>query len=648
MTNIILVGNPNSGKTTLFNTITKSNNHVGNWHGVTVSVSSKNIRNTQGEYCVHDLPGVYSLDGFSPEEKIALNFLNQHNNDVVINVCDANSLSRNLLLTLELIEQGFKVVLAVNMFNEVDNVDYNKLSKALKIPVVPIDARKKHYVSDLLHTIKKYKWQNNDLPYLKETKDAIEQKSVKFAYIDKVLSICATPKKEPYGLCKIDKILLNKVFAIPIFFVMMLLIFAITFGAIGENFSQIINQIFHFCADQLNTLLCGLNISAWAHALVMQGVIGGVGVIIGFLPQITLLFLCINFLEDIGYLSRVSILFDGVLKKFGLSGKSLFSILLGFGCTTTAMLTTRALDNINLKKRTALVVPFASCSAKLPVFALVCSAFFVKHKPLIVLGLYILGIVIGLLISSIANKIGKKNAGEFILELPPLRLPTVKKTLKNVLTNVSNFIKRIGGTLILGSLIVWVLTNISFNFRYVTDVNDSMLYVVANKINWLFKPLGLNSSSLVLALLIGVVAKEMIISVLSISNGVVGNMAALATSLTINTSAAYLTMPSALAFLVFILLYSPCISALSVISKEISKKFAIFVFLFQFSLAYVCALIVKIIADRFYLGQILEGIIMLAVLALALVIVLKCIKNRNKCKECKSVCNGKTCMQRAK
>ena len=648
MTNIILVGNPNCGKTTLFNTLTKSNNHVGNWHGVTVSVASKNLNYLNTQYSIHDLPGVYSLDGYSPEEKIALEFLNKHKNDIVINVCDANTLSRNLLLTLELLQQGFRVVLAINMFSEVKSIDYKKLSKMLKIPVVLIDARKKKCVADLFGKINACSNEKYDAPHLVNTQNNIEQKSVKFNYINKVLNACSKQKREPYGLCKLDKILLNKVFAIPIFFAVMLLIFAITFGAVGENFSILINNVFDFFADRINTLLCGMNISAWAHALIMQGVLGGIGVIVGFLPQVTLLFLCINFLEDVGYLSRVSIMFDGALKKIGLSGKSLFSILLGFGCTTTAMLTTRALDNINLKKRTALVVPFASCSAKLPVFALVCSAFFTKQKPLMVFGLYIFGIFVGLIVAAIASKITKKKSSEFILELPPLRMPTLKKTLKNIATNVLNFIKRIGGTLILGSIIVWVLTNISFKFKYVTNVSDSMLYVFANKISWLFKPLGFESPAIVLALLIGIVAKEMIISVLSISNGVVGSMAALATSLTLNTSSAYLTVPSALAFLVFVLLYSPCISALSVISKEIGKKFAVFVCLFQFALAYFCAFITRLIADLFIGGKILECIIVLAVLALAIGIVLKYKKNKNKCKECLAGCNGKTCLQKAK
>ena len=650
MTNIILVGNPNTGKTTLFNTLTNSNNHVGNWHGVTVDVCSKKFSFNNKKYILFDLPGIYSLNTFTPEEKVATNFLQAHSQEIVVNIVDANNLSKNLFLTLQLIEKGYFVVLAVNMANEVKQIDYAKLSKALGIAVVPIDARKKKSVSTLMQYIQK---NTENKPRLKPsyvshfTDNQQNNNQIRFNFIDKVLSDCCKQITTIYGHNKLDKILLNKYFALPIFLLTMLLVFVITFGAIGNNFSVIISSVFQFFSDILNDLLFKLNLSAWAHALIMQGVIGGIGVVVGFLPQVALLFLCINFLEDIGYLSRVAIMFDGTLKKLGLTGKSLFSILLGFGCTTSAMLTTKALDNIRLRKRTALVLPFASCSAKLPVYALVCSAFFTKHKILMVFCMYVLGLLVGLIVSVIASKISKNKVENFIMEVPPLRIPTIAKTFKNLGYNVASFIKRVGGTIVVCSLIVWVLSNISFGFKYVTNVEHSMLYCVSRFIYPIFKPLGFSSPLVVVALLVGIIAKEMIVSSLAISNGVL-NLSALATSLTLTSSVVYFTVPSALAFLVFILLYSPCISALSVTAKEVGRKFAVFVFIFQFGLAYVCALVVNMLANLFIAGKSLEAIIVLIVLALVIFAVIKYRHKKNMCLTCKGIMCGKTCMQKTK
>lgn len=649
MTNVILVGNPNTGKTTLFNTLTKSNSHVGNWHGVTVQVEKKKFSYKGVKYTLCDLPGIYALKNYSQEEQVANQFLVENSNSLVINICDANNLSRNLLLTLQLLEKGYKVILAVNMANEVDNINYDALSKMLGIKVVPIDARKRKYANLLIEQVQQSAQNVSKRPsYIpKLTQDEEYNNAIRYNYIDVILNNCTTAKtKENYGISKLDKIFFNKYLALPIFLIVMLLVFTITFGKIGNNFSLIVNNIYNLFADTLNTALCKLSISAWAHALIMQGIVGGIGVIVGFLPQVTLLFLCMNFLEDVGYLSRVAVMFDGYLNKIGLTGKSVFSILLGFGCTTTALLTTRALDNINLRKRTALIVPFASCSAKLPVYALICSAFFTKHKALMVFLMYVLGIAVGLGVSAIASKVSKKKDNTFIMELPPLRVPTIKKTIKNLFTNVNNFIKRVGGTLIICSVIVWILSNISFSFKYVTNVKDSILYTIANFIYPIFKPLGFSSPLIVVALIVGIIAKEMVVSCLAISNGVVGNLSVLATSLTLSTSVVHFTPASAVSFLVFILLYSPCISAISVTAKEIGAKFALFVFVFQFMLAYSCSFVAYFLSSLLCTGKILEFFIVIIVLALIIFAVLKCIHKKRKCKTCKGIYCGKTCMQK--
>lgn len=642
MTNIILVGNPNTGKTTLFNTLSKSNNHVGNWHGVTVEVAKKSFGYADKKFMLYDLPGIYSLQNYSKEEQVATSFLSEHKDDIIINIVDANNLARNLLLTMQLLEKGYNIILAVNMANENHSIDYKKLSKILNIKVVPIDARESSSVKLLMQFV--IAENKIDISALNFRNSIPKENNGKFNFIDFVLGQCTSNLPSNYGISKLDKVLLNKWLALPIFLIVMLLVFVITFGTIGSNFSALINSAFGFLTDKLNNLLCSLNISSWAHNLLMQGLIGGLGVVVGFLPQVVLLFLCMNFLEDVGYLSRVAIMFDGFMEKLGLSGKSLFSMLLGFGCTTTAMLTTRALDSQNLRKRTALVVPFASCSAKLPVFALICSAFFAKHKALMVFFMYFLGILVGILVSVIAQRITQKSETNFVMELPPLRLPTIKKTLINLYTNVLNFIKRVGGTLIVCSLLVWIFSNLSFSFSYVTDVQDSILYVVANAVYPIFKPLGFSSPLVVVALLVGIVAKEMVISCLAISNGVVGNLSLLATSLTLSTSPIHFDAASAVGFLVFILLYSPCLSAISVTAKEISKKFALFVFVFQFALAYCCAFLFKTVTQLFVNGKIFEGIIICLIVALAIIFVLQ--YKKNKCKICNGASCGENCLSK--
>lgn len=626
MTNIILVGNPNTGKTTLFNTLTGSNNHVGNWHGVTVDVACKKVVKNHTQYSIFDLPGIYSLKNFSPEEKVATEFLDAHMDDVVINIVDANNLARNLLLTVQLMQKGYRVLLAVNMANENKNLDCVKLSRLLGIQVIAIDARKKGCSSIIFEAVGNIKKSRNSWLNLTDNNQI-------FSMIDDLLSKCMSKPTAPYGISKLDKFLLNKWLALPIFLCVMLAVFAITFGAIGTTLSSAINGAFQFLAEKFGDLLLNLNVSTWAYALIINGIVGGIGVVVGFLPQVALLFLCMNFLEDVGYLSRVAIMFDGGMQKVGLSGKSLFSILLGFGCTTTALLTTRALDNVQLRKRTALVVPFASCSAKLPIYALICSAFFGKNKVLMVFLMYALGVILAVVVAKIANKITGKKMNNFVMELAPLRLPTLKKTFRNLLTNVWNFIKRVGTTLVICSLVVWIFSNLSFSFEYVSNVENSMLYQIANFVYPIFKPLGFSSPLVVVALIVGIVAKEMVVSCLAISNGVVGDLSKLAVSLALSTSAIHFSVPSAIGFLVFILLYSPCLSALSVMSKELGWKFGLFVFFFQFVLAYAGAYFAKLIATNIVDGKFAELAIAAIVLALLIFIVLK-YKKKHKCISC--------------
>lgn len=634
MTEIILVGNPNTGKTTLFNSITGKNNHVGNWHGITVQESVHTFSFGEIKGKVVDLPGIYSLNPYSAEEKVATDYLSSHKNCKVICIADANTLKRNLLLALELKDAGYSVVLAVNMAKEV-SVDYNFLQTQLAMPVVPIDARKKSSAKKLIYKTINYNHQNNCLQPIKTAKEYFEQ-------IDNILLQAKYPQKI-YGTSKLDKLFYNKFLAFPIFLLIVLCMFAITFGQIGQFLTKQVGTLFDYLAGLINDGLIKTNISPWAHSLFMGGIVSGVGVVISFLPQVILLNLCLNFLEDIGYLSRVAFMFDGGLKKIGLTGKSVMSILLGFGCTSSALLTTRALDNMQKRKQTALVIPFASCNAKLPIYLLVCSAFFTKHKVLIVFGLYLFSISLGIFISFIASKIKNQKQERFVMEMPPIRFQSPLKTTKNALFSAIDFAKRVGTTIVLCSVVVWVLSNITPSLQYANSIESSLLYSIAKFISPIFAPMGLNNWGIVVALLVGLSAKEMVVSSLAIINKSVSSIDSLAASLKNPASVAHLTPASAISFLIFILIYSPCMSAISVMSKELGKKFAIFVFFFQFAVAYVASMVAYAISNVFISGKWLELVIALIVLALFCLVVLNYKRQKNKCKLCKGSCNGKCC-----
>jgi len=628
---IILIGNPNTGKTTLFNTITGKNNRVGNWHGITVAEAESKFSLAEFSGQIVDLPGIYSLASFSPEEKVATDYLFSHKNSKVICICDANSLRRNLLLAIELKNAGFFVTIAMNMAKEV-NIDYKKLQELLQIKVVPIDARKKQSAICLLkETILV------EQPTCHDKKSAtIEQI---FGVIDHSLSVVNYPQKT-YGTSKLDKFFYNKFLSVPIFLVIMLAIFWITFGPVGSFLTGLVSNAFSFFSDRINDGLIKISISPWAHSLITGGILSGVGVVVCFLPQIVLLNLCLSFLEDVGYLSRVAFMLDGRLKKIGLSGKSIMSILLGLGCTASAMLTIRALDSPQKRKNTALVLPFASCNAKLPIYLLICSAFFVKYKFLIVFGLYLFSIILGVVVSYVASKISKSNSEHFIMEMPPIRWQSPKKTIKNALFTCLDFLKRVGASIILCSVVIWVLSNLTFSFAYASKTEDSILYALSHILSPVFAPVGLNRPTIVVALLTGMSAKEMVVASLSISNGIVGDLNALAVSLSNPASSAFFSPSSAISFLMFVLLYSPCFSAIIVAGKELGKKFACFMFFFQFALAYSISMVAYFVSNLLISGRWIEVLSIAFVLALAMLVVIKYKRRKNLCKACKGQCYG--------
>lgn len=630
--NIILVGNPNVGKTTLFNTLTNSNEKASNWHGVTVSEKIKSYKFRDEVFEVTDLPGMYSLNGYSNEEKVACKFLEKHKDDLVVNICDANNLKRNLNLSKALIDAGYRVILAINMSNEVE-VDSKKISKSLGVKVINIDARKKASVDKLKDLIFDLKNEKIITGLTKVNRSDFKEISA------------SVQKLEPYKITdKIDKIVLNKFVFIPLFLSVLFLVFYITFGFVGECFSAIFNLFFSQIFGFLQKLILCLNISPVIKSFFIDGIIGSVSSICSFLPQILLLMILINLLEDIGFMSRLAFMFDGVLKKVGLTGKSLFSLMMGYGCTTSAIMTTRNLENSSLKKRTALLLPFSTCSAKLPVFLVISSLFFDKYKYLLVLVLYLFSVLISLGCAIIYKKFIPDKNNVFVMEMPKYRLPYFKKIFRDSLSTIKEFLIKVGTLIMFFSSFLWILQNFSTDFTYLggENFNQSILYFLSSKLALLFKPIGLGSSGVVASLVLGIVAKELVVVGLAMINGVSGLAGSLEMSLTSADSICFFTPITSIVFLIFILLYSPCISALGAIKNEFGFKTALFVFVFQFALSYfVCLIVYNLLIGSW----IVYLILLVFLLDIFGVLMLKLYRKKNcggNCNACRKIKGSKT------
>lgn len=627
---IILVGNPNTGKTTLFNTLTNSDEKVSNWHGVTVGEVSKKFTYKNEEYVVSDIPGMYSIEGFSNEEKIASKILEKNKNELIVNVCDANNLRRNFILTKQLIDNGYKIIIVVNMVNENSNYDLNKLSKETGVNVVGIDARNKKNVENLLKIIKNT---YNEKP------QNIYKNNEKDIDINKILqNSCKNTNITGYEHTdKIDKFILNKWLFLLIFISTIFIIFYITFGPVGNAFSYIINYIFNKIIYYLQKLISCVNISNIIKIFLFDGVFVAIESVLSFVPQIILLMSFFNLLEDVGFMSRVAFMFDGVLKNFGLTGKSLFSLIMGYGCTTSAVMTTRNLENRSLRKRTILILPFMTCSAKIPIFLVISSLFFEKYKFIFVFALYIFACVLSLFFAYIYKKIIPDKNADFILEMPKYRLPNVKKIIKDTSSVLKEFLIKIGTMILLFSIIVWILRNFTPSLQFLNGGNfdKSILYILAEKLTFIFKPLGLNNVGIVIALILGVVAKEMIVVGLAMINGVSGLGVSL--SLINASSICSFNLVSSIVFLVFVLIYSPCISSVISIKNEIGFKTAIYVFVSQFLIAYLVSFIVfKTLTDFRYIFAF--GFFLVLAILLSVVLRLKSKNNcRGNCNACRRV-----------
>ena len=635
--NVALVGNPNCGKTTLFNTLTGSSGYVGNWPGVTVDKKSGQFSYKGFAAELTDLPGIYSLCAFSVEERIALEYIESESVDVILNVVDATNLERNLFLTLQLIETGIPVVVALNMSDILkkrgDKLDHKRLSRILKSPVVPISARSGDGVDALLSSVFSAAESKPEIPgiYSDATKRLIKAiashiPNSRFPVIDAVGFIndgrltAPLPKDEISFLNRminsaaglmgsdrdslitderydfianavsqclvksarkrtfselIDSVATDRVLAFPVFFAVLFLVFFLAFGPVGSFLSELISAAVDVLKLSCGTVLVKINAAEWLRSLVSDGVLSAVGSVAGFFPQLAILFAALSFLEDSGYMSRAAFITDALLNRFGLSGKAFIPMLMGFGCTVPALMAARTLSTDRDRRITMMITPFMSCSARLPIYGMLADEFFPSRKMAVVFFIYIIGISVALSSCALINRVYKaKSSAVFIMEQPPYRLPSLKSLFKHTGDKLKGFAEKAGTVLILAFAAIWLLDNFSFSLEY--KPNNGALKDIADQLVFIIKPLGFGSSRAASALLSGVIAKEAVAGTLSM--------------LTANDLSSVFTAASSLSFMVFTLMYTPCIAAISTLFKEMnSKKYAFLTLAYHFLAAWISA-----------------------------------------------------------
>lgn len=581
MKTIALIGNPNVGKTTLFNALTGSNQYVGNWAGVTVDKKegylSKDIK-------IVDLPGIYAMDTFSNEEKVSKNFLYTDEVDLIINIIDGSNLERNLYLTSQLTEFNKPILLVVNMIDVAESkgihINYYDLSKELGATIMPISASKGEGVKE----VKDFLLNNDSFEHLDKTinsKHEFNKMNEKetYYYMENILQKCVEGKKTKTNTSteKIDSIVLNKFLAYPIFLGIMFIIFKFTFDWVGGPLQELADKLVNESFVSLIEIPLA-NVSPWFKSLIIDGIVGGVGSVIVFLPIILTLFIGISFLEDSGYMARTAFIMDKLMRKLGLSGKAFIPLIMGFGCSVPGIMSARTLESEKDRKLTALIIPFMSCNARLPVYALFAGALFAGYESLVIFGLYFLGLIVAFIIAFIfKNTLFKKDEEPFIIELPEYKLPEFKSLIIHTWEKGKGFLKKAGTLIFSISVLVWFLSN--FNMNGMTEINESFLASIGNFISPIFTPLGFGTWENSVALLTGLMAKEVVIGTLGVLY--TGDLAAhIATTFTVE---------SGIAFLVFTLLYTPCVSVVATLKKEFSGRLAIFSVIYQFVVAWIFA-----------------------------------------------------------
>ncbi|MDK0721183.1 ferrous iron transport protein B [Clostridium perfringens] len=579
MTTIALLGNPNVGKTTLFNALTGSNQHVGNWPGVTVDKKEGLFNSNK----IVDLPGIYALDTFSNEEKVSKKFLESGDVDLILNIVDASNLDRNLYLTMQLKDFKKPIVLLLNMNDIAEKkgikIDPKKLEKAFNLKVIPITASKKEGLDE----VKEFLNKGNFEKYLDKNTYSFKDEADTYKFIEDKLSDCFNRSSNSSTTLtdKLDKIFLNPWLAYPLFIALMYFVFQFTFSWVGQPISDALDG---FLGDTfmpyLSNLLSGT--APWFQSLLVDGIVAGVGGIIVLLPIILALFLCIAILEDSGYMARVAFLMDKFMRKIGLSGKAFLPMITGFGCTVPAIMSARTLESEKDRKLTALLAPFMSCNARLPVYVIFAGLFFPDNASMVVASLYILGILVAFILGLVfKNTLFKKDEEPFIIELPEYKVPEVRSVLAQLWDKSKSFLKKAGTIIFAMSVVIWFLQ--SFNFTgMVEDITHSFLYNIGSFIAPIFAPLGFGDWQASVSLLTGLMAKETIISTMEvIYKGDLTHMLP-----------QFFTALSSYSFMVFVLLYTPCISVVGVMKKEYGGKFTILSVIFQFLVAWISAFII--------------------------------------------------------
>ncbi len=660
-----LAGNQNCGKTTLFNQLTGSNQHVGNFPGVTVDRKSgaiKGYENTE----VTDLPGIYSLSPYTSEEIVSRRFILDEKPKGIINIVDATNIERNLYLTMQLMELDIPMVLALNMMDEVRSnggtVRINDMERLLGIPVVPISASKNEGVDELIrhavhiaeyaekphrtdfcrddgrtgavhraiHSImhliedhavragiplrfaagkliegdkrieEKLKLDSNEAEAVEHIIIQMEEErgldraaamaDMRFSFITELCDktvVKPSESKEHIRSRKIDKILTGKYTAIPSFILIMALVFFLTFNVIGSSLQNLLQLGINSLTDAVNNMLIAGNVNGILRSLIIDGIFTGVGSVVSFVPIIVVLFFFLSLLEDSGYMARVAFVTDKLLRKIGLSGRSIVPMLIGFGCTVPGVMASRTLPSQRDRRMTVILTPFMSCTAKLPIYGFFIQNFFPRYSGLIMISIYLLGIVVGILVAlTTKSTVFKGEAVPFVMELPNYRMPGAKNVLMLLWDKARDFLNRAFTVIFLASIVVWFLQTFDFGLNAVKDSKDSILALLAGFIAPVFAPVGLNDWRIVTALIAGFMAKESVVSTLEVLTAGVGITAIMPVS-------------SAISMLVFCLLYTPCIAAVAAIKRELGGKWAALIIAGQCILAWICALLARTVCIIF-------------------------------------------------
>lgn len=669
-----LAGNQNCGKTTLFNALTGSNQHVGNFPGVTVEKKEGAVRG-QKETTVVDLPGIYSLSPYTSEEVVTRDFLLKEKPDLIINIVDATNIERNLYLSLQMMELNIPMVIALNMMDEVrasgNSIDVAVLSEQLKTPVVPISASKREGISELIEVIMKTaknardnpaphrhldfckgdvhkaihsishiiedrakkleipvrfaatKLVEGDVPMKEQLGISVNDEIIiqcivedmeqslgtdreaaladmRYNYIEELCAKCVFKKHETNEQVrseKIDKILTHKYFGIPIFLGIMLIIFWLTFSVLGAPLQDLMGSGIDLGTEKLSELMTNTAVSPWLKSLVIDGVCAGVGSVLSFLPIIVLLFFFLSLLEDSGYMARVAFVMDKLLRKIGLSGRSFVPMLIGFGCSVPAIMSTRTLSSERDRKLTILLTPFMSCGAKLPIYAMITSAFFPDCGALVMISIYIIGIVVAILSALLMKStIMKGDPVPFVMELPAYRIPSAQSVLLHMWEKAKDFLKKAFTLIFIASIIIWFLQSYDWGLNMVADSADSMIASIGSLVAPIFTPLGFNDWKASTALITGITAKESVVSTLSV-------LTASSSDEMLYTALNTMFTPlSSFSFLVFTVLYMPCVAAFAATKRELGSTVkALLTVGYQTLAAYIVGMIV------FQLGRIIIG-----------------------------------------